>query len=148
MSVYGNCERKNAMNIICARLHKRIVNENLVAQTCGLIIRRYSYWKFWLQVMSHGDCEKAREDRLWWNPQTIEVYYRCRLMSLHLLPLANVFFFIKSYKHPSSCFNISEYIKFSSSSTRLGTSDKMIHYRCSSNISQNFYFHRLPRLWN
>ena len=79
---------------------------------------------------------------------------RSRLVSLHLLPLMYVYelndimFFIKSIKLPSSHFNIKDYIKFSTSNTRFGSSDKMTHYRSSSSISQNFYFHRLPRLWN
>ena len=81
--------------------------------------------------------------------------YRLRLVSLHLLPLMYVYemndimFFIKSYKQQSSHFNnVTEYVQFSTSNTRFGASEKMVHHRCSSNTAQNFYFYRLPRLWN
>ena len=80
--------------------------------------------------------------------------YRSRLVTLHLLPLMYVYemndimFFIKSYKQQSSHFNITEYVQFSTSNTRFGASEKMVHHRCSSNTAQNFYFYRLPRLWN
>ena len=89
-----------------------------------------------------------------WILNDYHVSYRSRLMSLQLLLLMYVYkindiiFFIQSYQHPSMCFNIAEYIQFSTSNTRLSSSQKMIHHKCSSNIAQNFYFHRLPRLWN
>ena len=80
--------------------------------------------------------------------------YKSRLLNLKLLPLMyiyelnDVIFFIKSYKSSFKHFNINDYIKFSESNTRSGTSSKMIHHRSSSNISHNSYFCRLPRLWN
>ena len=80
--------------------------------------------------------------------------YRSRLVTLHLLPFMYVYevndimFFIKSYKQQSSHFNITEYVQFSSSNMHFGSSEKMIHHRCSSNIAWNFYFHRLPHIWN
>jgi len=36
----------------------------------------------------------------------------------------------------------------STCNARFGSSQKMIHHKCSSNMAQNFYFHHLPRLWN
>ena len=80
--------------------------------------------------------------------------YKSRLLNLKLLPLMyiyelnDVIFFIKSYKSSFKHFNINDYIKFSESNTRSGTTSKMIHHRGSSNISHNSYFCRLPRLWN
>ena len=80
--------------------------------------------------------------------------YKSRLLNLKLLPLMyiyelyDVIFFIKSYKSSFKHFNINDYIKFSESNTRSGTSSKMIHHRSSSNISHNSYSCRLLRLWN
>ena len=67
---------------------------------------------------------------------------------MYIYELNDVIFFIKSYKSSFKHFNINDYIKFSESNTRSGTSSKMIHHRSSSNISHNSYFCRLPRLWN
>ena len=67
---------------------------------------------------------------------------------MYIYELNDVIFFIKSYKSSFKHFNINDYIKFSESNTRSGTSSKMIHHRSSSNISNNSYFCRLPRLWN
>ena len=50
--------------------------------------------------------------------------YRDRLISLELLPLMmfyellDIMFFVKSFKTPNDCFNISNYLKFSACSTR------------------------------
>jgi len=102
--------------------------------------------------------ERIQREATKWILNDYLLSHRYRLMSLHLLPLMyiyelnDVIFFIKSHKQPSSHFNINDYINFSTSlsltSTRSGSSDKMVHYRCSSNFLQNFYFHRLPTLWN
>ena len=55
---------------------------------------------------------------------------------------------IKSYKSPTSHFNIKNYLQFSSSNTRFGSSAKLVHHRCSTNLTHHFYFHRIPCLWN
>ena len=79
--------------------------------------------------------------------------YKDRLISLELLPLMmfyellDIMFFVKSFKTPNDCFNISNYLKFSACSTRSSTI-KLIHTRSSNNTSRHFYFNRLPRLWN
>ena len=67
---------------------------------------------------------------------------------MYVYEINNIIFFIKSYQHPSTCFNIAKYVQFSTSNTKFGSSQKMIHHRCSSNITQNFYSHHLPRLCN
>ena len=57
-------------------------------------------------------------------------------------------FFIKSFKEPSTSFDIRNFIQFSSSRTRSATYLKM-KYPFSTLMSvKNFYFNRLPRLWN
>ena len=58
----------------------------------------------------------------------------------------NDIFFIKSYKSPTSHFNINKYLQASSSNKRFDYSSKLLHHRCS--LSENFYFHHIPRLWN
>ena len=80
--------------------------------------------------------------------------YKSRLIKLNLLPLMYIYelndltFFIKSYKYPSNYFNVNDYIFSSFVSTRSSTGFKLQHISSSSNLSHNFYFCRLPRLWN
>ena len=80
--------------------------------------------------------------------------YKSRLVTLKMLPLMYIYeindilFFIKLYKSPTSHFNINNYLQFSSSNTRFGSSAKLVHHRCSTNLTHHFYFHRIPRLWN
>ena len=79
--------------------------------------------------------------------------YRSRLESLHLLPLMMIFeindvtFFMKSIQSPNPAFDISEYVSFSSSSTR-SHNRKLCHNYTKYSSSRHFYFNRLPRLWN
>ena len=80
--------------------------------------------------------------------------YKSRLTKLNLLPLMYIFelndliFFIKSYKSPSDYFNINDFIFCSSITTRSSTGFKLQHNASSNNLTHNFYFCRLPRLWN
>lgn len=81
--------------------------------------------------------------------------YKCRLLSLKLLPLmmsleiSDIIFFISSYKDSQDHFNISSQVRFTSSSTRASTNKKLIHNVSSSYLSHhNSYYNRLPRLWN
>ena len=71
------------------------------------------------------------------------------LLYLKLLPLMMVLeikFFIKSLKEPSNHFDISRY---GSGWTRLSSHLKLRHASAAtSNSSRNFFFKRLPRLWN
>jgi len=80
--------------------------------------------------------------------------YKSRLTTLHLLPLMYIYelndimFLIKSLKNPSPFFNIYNFVSFVSSSTRSSTSNKLLHHRTTSTLTQNFYFTRITRLWN
>ena len=81
--------------------------------------------------------------------------YKTRLSSLELLPLSmtlelyDIIFFLKSVKSPSPSFDILDYIHFSvSSGTRSSSNNKLLHPLASTTSSSNFYFNRLPRLWN
>ena len=81
--------------------------------------------------------------------------YKCRLSQLNLLPLSmtfelnDVIFFLRSVRSPSSSFDILNYIHFSvSSCTRSSSKNKLQHSFAPSASSSNFYFNRLPRLWN
>ena len=65
-----------------------------------------------------------------------------------MFELQDLLFTIKSIKSPTSQFNINNYIKFSSISTRSGASNKVIPPRHINNTSRHFYFHRIPYLWN
>ena len=80
--------------------------------------------------------------------------YRNRLMELNLLPLmmeyeiADIMFFVKSLKFPSDHFKISEFVEFCSHPTRGSSSLKLKHSLCRTDLDRNFYFNRIPRLWN
>ena len=80
--------------------------------------------------------------------------YKSRLVKLNLFPLMLLFelydltFFFKCLKFPSSAFDVTKFVTFSSSSTRSSTNHKLIHSKSSTNLSRHFYFNRLPRLWN
>ena len=80
--------------------------------------------------------------------------YKDRLISLKLLPLMMQFelndamFFVSCLKHPTSAFNISEYVTFSSHTTRCTSTLKLKHSIAKTNSERHLYFNRLPRLWN
>ena len=80
-------------------------------------------------------------------------YYN-RLVKLQFLPimymfeLYDVMFLVKSLKSPSPCFHITDYVSFSHSSTRSSSTNKLQHIHSRNNYIKNFYFNRLPRIWN
>ena len=81
--------------------------------------------------------------------------YRLRLLNLQLLPLMmileinDILFFVKSLKEPTDHFDISRFVTFCSGCTRLASNLKLKHGLVTTNNStRNFYFNRLPRLWN
>ena len=80
--------------------------------------------------------------------------YRSRLIHLSLLPLMYIYelndimFFIKSLKRPTISFKITNYVSFSSGTTRSSINCKLVHKRSRLNTNRHFYFNRLPRLWN
>jgi len=80
--------------------------------------------------------------------------YKTQLIKLRLLPLMYLFelqdilFAIKSIKIPTDQFNITNYIGFSSASSRLDSSNKLTFPHHLNNISQHSYFHHLPSLWS
>ena len=80
--------------------------------------------------------------------------YRNRLIHLNLLPLmmefeiADVMFLIRTIKFPSDHFNINNFVEFSYNKTRSATYCKLRHSICRYTSDRNFYFNRIPRLWN
>ena len=80
--------------------------------------------------------------------------YKERLIHLNLLPLmmefeiSDIMFLVKSIKHPSDHFDIYKFIQFFSHSTRSSSSLKLRHCLSKNNTQSNFYFNRIPRLWN
>ena len=100
----------------------------------------------WRPYLIRNIIERIQRRATKWILNDYQSSYRSRLVTLHLLPLMYVYemndtmFFIKSYKQQSSHFNITEYVQFSTSNTRFGASEKMVHRRCSSNTAQNFTF--------
>ena len=80
-------------------------------------------------------------------------YYNC-LVKLQFLPimymfkLQDVMFPVKSLKNTSPCFRITDYISFSHFSTRSSSTNKLQNIHSRNNYIKNFYFNRLPRIWN
>ena len=80
--------------------------------------------------------------------------YKTRLESLNMLPLMHIYeindilFCIKSLKSPNVHFNIEDFISWSRNVTRFGTRSMMCHRHSPNLTASNFFFRRLPRLWN
>ena len=80
--------------------------------------------------------------------------YKSRLIHTQLLPLTyildlnDVMFFIKSLKNHHDGFNITNYIKFVTGNTRSALCNKLQQTKSTNNTLKNFYFNRLPRIWN
>ena len=83
-----------------------------------------------------------------------EQSYKERLEQLHLLPLMytyelnDIIFFVKSLKSPADHFDIRRHVQFAESSTRSGTSFKLVHVKSLQSSYHHFYFNRIVRLWN
>ena len=80
--------------------------------------------------------------------------YKSRLSSLHLLPLMmsfeinDILFFLKNCHLPQDCFDITTWFKFTSSSTRSSSSNKLSFNRPRNISSHHPFFEHFPRLWN
>ena len=84
--------------------------------------------------------------------------YRSRLIKLELLPLSMVLelndicFFVKSLKlildNNSESFDITRYTTFSHNQTRSRSYRKLVQPLVRNNRDKQFYFNRLPYLWN
>ena len=80
--------------------------------------------------------------------------YKERLMNLNLLPLmmyfeiADIIFMVKCIKAPTPYFNISDYVTFCSENTHSSIHLKLKHTKTKTNLLGQFYFNRIPRLWN
>ena len=80
--------------------------------------------------------------------------YKSRLIKFQILPhayileLNDIIFFIRNLKYRHEGFNINNNISFVSGDTRASANHKLQHNRSSTNTINNFYFNRLPRLWN
>ena len=67
---------------------------------------------------------------------------------MYILLTNDIMFFIMNLKFPTSSFNITNYVHFTFGSIQQATGNKLQHVRKLDNQSRNFYFYRLPRLWN
>ena len=68
-----------------------------------------------------------------------------------LLELNDICFFVKTLKLcevPNHSFIISKYISFSQNNTTSGTFSKLVQSPILHNRDKQFYFCRLPHLWN
>ncbi len=80
--------------------------------------------------------------------------YKERLVKLNLLPLmyhlelADIMFYINSYKNKTPRYNISDYITPTAGYTRSSDYHRLSHKYSRTNTSRHFYYNRLPRLWN
>ena len=67
---------------------------------------------------------------------------------MYFLELADIMFFVNSYKYQSNRFNILNFVSISNINTRSSDKTTLCHVRSSTSKSRHFYFNRLPRLWN
>ena len=80
--------------------------------------------------------------------------YKSRLRALNLLPLMlwyelqDIMFLVKCLKEPMDNVNIFDYVQFSTSNTRAGCSNKLIHKLSRTSCDHHFFFNRIVRLWN
>ena len=80
--------------------------------------------------------------------------YKERLVKLNLLPLmyhlelADIMFYVNSYKNRSPRFNISDYVTPTTGYTRSSVNHSLNHTYSRTNNLRHFYYNRLPRLWN
>ena len=81
--------------------------------------------------------------------------YKSRLLVLNLLPLMyilephDVMFAVACLKSSHKEFDILNFIKFSSQTTRSSSQFKLVHQQAYSRRSRHFYFNRLPtKIWN
>ena len=80
--------------------------------------------------------------------------HKSRLNSLHLFPLTytyellDILFLVRNLQCPDPSFPISEFVSFSSSSTRAGHSLKLIHQSSHTHLSNHSYFKTIVWLWN
>ena len=77
-----------------------------------------------------------------WRPHLIKDIIRHTHTHTHIL------FFVKSFKYPDPSFQISNFVSFSSASTRSGSAVKLIHKHSRTSLAHHSYFHRLVRIWN
>ena len=67
---------------------------------------------------------------------------------MYTYEIANILFFIKSIRNPTSSFNINNYITFYTGSSRFAKAHKLQYSYVANNISRHSYFNRIPQLWN
>ena len=71
------------------------------------------------------------------------------LLLMMILEINDILFFVKSLKELTDLYDISRFVTFCSGCTRLASNLKLKHGLVTTNNStRNFYFNRLPRLWN
>ncbi len=84
----------------------------------------------------------------------VSTIYKQRLTKLKLLPLmytleiTDIMFLVSSIKVPSVRFNILDYVEVTDSNTRSSDKLSLNHIRSNKALTRNYYFSRIPRLWN
>ena len=134
-----NCiqvKRSLYLSLVCSQLHY-----------CSVL------WRPHFKVdIRHLETVQRRATRFIVNDNSMD--YKERLMNLNILPLmmqyeiSDIMFLVKCIKKPSNYFNISDFITFSTSNTRSSTYLKLKHSKSKNNTLGQFYFNRIPRLWN
>ena len=122
----------------------------LFGQNCSFVL---SLWHpYLLKDIKCLELIQIRATRFIINNPTLD--YKDRLIQLNILPLvmefkiAGIIFLIKSIKFPSNHFNIYNFIEFSHHNTRASSYYKLKHSLHKNSSARNFYFNRIPRLWN
>ena len=110
-------------------------------------------WKpYLIKHIQQIECIQRQATKYILNDYTSD--YKSCLLKLHILPLMytldlnNIMFFIKNLKTRHDGFDIKSYILFVTGNSHLATSNKLQPNRSTDMMANNFYFNRLPRLWN
>ena len=112
---------------------------------------RNQYVSFWYHCMYRSNLAHILLCPLV-SPSCSYIYKSCIIIML--LPLmmeyeiADIMFLVKSIKFPSDHFRFCDYVQFCSHPTRGSSNLKLKHSLCRTEIERNFYFNRIPRLWN
>ncbi len=114
----------------------------------------------WLSIMeadahqrypiSRKNSEESDEVHSW--PRSINANLQGKTLNLlplmYHLELADIMFYVNSYKNRTPRYNILDYITPTAGYTRSSDNHRLSHKYSRTNTSTHFYYNLLPRLWN
>ena len=123
----------------------------------SLVRSRLTYCSLLWRPRLIKDIKRLEQVQRWCTKFILQDYsstYKSRLRALNLLPLMlwyelqDIMFLVKCLKEPMDNVNIFDYVQFSTSNTRAGCFNKLIHKLSRTSCDHHFFFNRIVRLWN